>query len=377
MSHLPQSAAAEIGLDASRLQVAYDLLHEWTTGPDAPIPGGAILVGRHGRVVAPKFFGRQGPEPDAEAIRPDGIFLLASITKPITYLGAMILVERGLLALADPVTRYIPDFAAHHKEDTLVQHLFTHTSGLPDMLPNNVELRRSHAPLATFIDGAIRDTIPLFRPGTNLSYQSMGTLVTAEIVQRISGLGIHEFLRREIFEPLQLKSTSLGSSGLELNRLVRVQTPEYQGDSDFGWNSRYWRELGAPWGGLFSSPEDMAAIGQLMLSRGEHDGVRILSPRAVEMMTQNRLDDFAELPESIRRTQPWGLGWQLNHLGSERSWSDLLTRNVFGHTGATGTMMWIDPARDGFCIILTTAELARGRWRLVRLSNAIASAFVD
>jgi CubicO group peptidase (beta-lactamase class C family) len=112
--------------------VAYDLLEKWTTGGDASVPGGAILVGRNGKVVPPRFFGRQGPERTAPAIRSDAIFLLASITKPVTYLGAMLLVERGQLSLGDVVTRYVPEFAAHGKADVLVGHLFTHTSGLPE-----------------------------------------------------------------------------------------------------------------------------------------------------------------------------------------------------------------------------------------------------
>src|SRR5207249_7966451 len=168
----------------------------WTTGADSPVPGGAIVVGRGGRHVSPRFFGRQGPEPDAPPLRHDSLFLLASITKPITYLGALLLVERGQLNLTDRVTRYVPEFAAHGKQDTLVLHLFTHTSGLPDMLPNNAELRRQHAPLAKFLEGAIRDTVPLFKPGTQLRYQSMGTAVVAEIVQRLSGKPLAEFLRR-------------------------------------------------------------------------------------------------------------------------------------------------------------------------------------
>jgi CubicO group peptidase (beta-lactamase class C family) len=88
------------------------------------------------------------------------MFLLASITKPITYLGAMRLVEREQLNLTDPVTRYIPEFAAQGKEATLVLHLFTHTIGLPDMLPSNTELRREHAPLQKFLESAARDTVP-------------------------------------------------------------------------------------------------------------------------------------------------------------------------------------------------------------------------
>ena len=115
---LEYAIPAEIGLDSDRLAEAAKLLDDWTTpkGGQAPVPGGAILVGRKGRIVEPQFFGRQGPEAGAEAIRRDGMFLLASITKPITYLAAMILVERGQLNLSDPVMRYLPDFAAHHKD---------------------------------------------------------------------------------------------------------------------------------------------------------------------------------------------------------------------------------------------------------------------
>jgi len=368
---LPHAKPAELGLDPGQLEVAYRLLEQWTEGPDAPIPGAALLVGRKGRVVPPRFFGRQGPEADAKAIRPDGMFLIASVTKPITNVCAMKLVERGELNLSEPVTHYIPDFAAHHKEDVLVNQLFTHTSGLPDMLENNAQLRQEHAPLSRFVQGAIRDTVPLFRPGTNLSYQSMGTLVAAELVQRISCKSIHDFMREEIFEPLGLKSIGLGSGGVDRERLIRVQEPENLKGSDYGWNSRYWQELGAPWGGMFAAPEDYAVLCQHMLSSGG----ALLSPAAATMMTTNRLHDYPDLPEPIRRTQPWGLGWQLNPTGTRKSWSDLLDRSVFGHTGATGTLVWVDRAREGFCVLFSTAMWSRSSWRLVKISSAVAAAF--
>lgn len=374
MPKLKYARPEEIGLDAARLNEAFNLLRKWTTGPDAPVPGGTILVGRRGRIVKPQFFGKQGPEPNAEPIRADGMFLLASISKPITYLGAMKLVERGLLNLSDRVTRYIPDFAANHKEDTLVQHLFTHTSGMPDMVPNNVELRRQHAPLKKFIEGAIAAQ-PLFPPGTDYSYQSMGTLTVAEIVQRISGMTIRDYLKREVFDPLNMSSTALGSRGLDRKRLIRVQTPDYQANSDFGWNGKYWQEFGAPWGGVFCAPEDLSIICQMMLNGGEVDGARLLSPATVEAMRTNRLVDQPDLPESVRRAKPWGLGWRLNHRGTSSSWGDLLGPNTFGHTGATGTMCWMDPDREGFCLLLTTAIRSRAPWRLVNLSNIVASAF--
>lgn len=374
MSPLPLATAAELDLDADRLQRAYDLLGQWTDGDQPAIPGGAILVGRHGRTLEAQFFGKQGPQQGAPPIRRDGMFLMASITKPFTYMAALMLVEQGKLNLSDPVMRYLPDFAAHHKEDTLVLHLFTHTSGMPDMLPDNEQLRRQHAPLKRFIAGAL-DAMPLFAAGSNYSYQSMGTLVVAELVQQLSGVTIHEFLAQQIFTPLDMSSTGLGSRGFDRQRLVQVETPDYQEQSDFGWNSPYWQELGAPWGGMFSTPDDMAILCQTLLAGGRTSGVQLLSPATVESMTTNRLHDQPDLPEPVRRARPWGLGWQLNHRGTADSWSDLLGPRVFGHTGSTGTMCWIDPERDGFCLLLTTGLRSKAPWRLVHLSNVIASAF--
>jgi CubicO group peptidase (beta-lactamase class C family) len=339
------------------------------------VPGGAILVGRAGRTLAPRFFGRQGPEPSAEPIRRDAMFYMASVTKPVIYTGAMLLVERGQLNLSDRVQRYVPEFTGQGKDAVQVLHLFTHTSGLPDELPNNAELRRQQARLQRFIEGAIQADL-LFQPGTRQSYASAATLLVAEIIQRLSGRSIAEFVRREILEPLGMRSTGLGSQGFARERLVRTTVPEYQVGSPGNWNSRYWQEFGSPAGGLFSTPEDFAVLCALMLNGGTWDGVRLLSPATVRMMTTNRLDDMPDLPEPVRRTQPWGLGWRLNHLGMPDSWSDLLDRNVFGHTGSAGNLVWMDPRTQGFCILLSNYLRARAPWRLVHLSNAIAASFL-
>jgi CubicO group peptidase (beta-lactamase class C family) len=372
---LPQVKPEDIRIDPRRLQVAYDLMETWTAGRNAAVPGGAVLVGRFGKTVAPRLFGRQGPEADAEPIRRDAMFYMASVTKPVIYTAAMMLVERGRLNLNDRVTRYVPEFTGHGKETAQVLHLFTHTSGLPDELPNNAELRRQHAPLSKFIDESIHADL-LFRPGTRYSYSSSATIIVAEIVQRLSGLSIRDFVRREIIEPLGLRSTGLGSQGFPRERLVRATVPDYQAGTDFSWNSRYWQEFGSPAGGLFSTPEDFAVLCALMLDGGKLGNVRLLSGATVRMMTSNRLNDLPDLPEPIRRTQPWGLGWRLNHLGTADSWGDLLGRHVFGHTGSTGNLVWMDPHTQGFCILFTNYLRARAPWRLVHLSNAIAAAFV-
>lgn len=374
-STLPQVKAEEIGIDPKRLQAAYDLMEQWTTGPNAPVPGGAILVGRAGKTIAPRFFGRQGPEPDAPPVRRDAMFYMASITKPVIYTAGMLLVERGKLNLSDRVARYIPEFAGKGKDEAQVLHLFTHTSGLPDELPNNAELRRQHSPLSKFVQGAIGADLA-FKPGTQFSYSSSGTILVAEIVQRLSGRTIRDFVKSEILDPLGLKSTGLGSQGFDRARLVRCTTPEYQTDAASSWNSVYWQEFGSPAGGLFSTPEDYAVICATMLAGGTWNGVRLLSPATVRMMTSNRLDDMPGMPEPVRRTQPWGLGWRLNHLGMADSWGDLLSRKVFGHTGSAGNLVWMDPETQGFCILLSNYLRARAPWRLVHLSNAIASSFV-
>src|SRR5688572_11832022 len=129
---LPQVEPGELRIDPRRLQVAYNLMESWAAGPKAPIPGGAIMVGRAGKALAPRYFGRQGPEADAEPIRRDAMFYMASVTKPVIYTAAMLLVERGQLNLSDRVQRHIPEFAGQGKEAVQVLHLFTHTSGLPD-----------------------------------------------------------------------------------------------------------------------------------------------------------------------------------------------------------------------------------------------------
>src|SRR5262245_36992176 len=140
---------ADAGFDERRLDVAFDLLATWAR--EDRIPAATLCVGRRVRVVEPRFFGRQRPEADAPALRRDALFLTASITKPVTVAAAMLLVERGRITLEDKVATYVPRFGANGKENVQIRHLMTHTSGLPDMLPNNDALRAAHRPLAAFV----------------------------------------------------------------------------------------------------------------------------------------------------------------------------------------------------------------------------------
>ncbi|MBM3748938.1 MAG: beta-lactamase family protein, partial [Acidobacteria bacterium] len=146
----------------------------------------AALHVQQGRVTLARGFG--------QARGPEEIFLLASITKPMTATGVMILVERRRVSLDDPVRRYLPEFTGGDRDLVTVRQLLTHTSGLPDMLPENLELRKRFAPLSEFVARTCKTPL-LFKPGAQVRYQSMGILLAAEIAQRVTGTPFRDFLR--------------------------------------------------------------------------------------------------------------------------------------------------------------------------------------
>src|SRR5262245_26810048 len=195
-----------VGLSSEQLQRAHDLLQKWCAAD--LIPAAALCVGRKGNVVEPRFFGQQRPEKDSPALRKDSLFLVASITKPVTVTAVMMLVERGELTLSDRVAKFVPRFAANGKGEIQVVHLITPPFGLPYMLPDNIKMLQAHRPMSAFID-AICELSPLYPPGTQVGYQSMGTAMLGEIVHQVLGKTIQEFVRREIFEPLDMKDTWL------------------------------------------------------------------------------------------------------------------------------------------------------------------------
>jgi len=342
----------------------------------------ALITGTSHSVEGPVHIGRQHPVQET-LLRDDALFLVASITKPIVATGALLLIERGQLTLADRVTDYIPEFGRHGKPGVEVRHLLTHTSGLPDMLPDNRELRQANAPLSRFVERICEESLA-FPPGRGVLYQSMGFTILGEIIARITGRPCRDFLQQELFEPLGMCDTALGASDdwfegddPKIDRMATVQVPSDQiAATDWNWNSRYWRQLGAPWGGLLTSPRDLAVFSQFLLRGGTtRAGRRILSPAALAAATRNQLTAMREVPDDERRCRPWGLGWRLNWPAHSANFGDLLGPNTFGHWGATGTVMWIDPDQDLFTIILTTTPQEPSGSLLSRLSNVIASAW--
>jgi CubicO group peptidase (beta-lactamase class C family) len=360
-------------IDPNRWQYLSDLVRSWVSAGHFPAVSLCIGAGQVQRRLA---VGRFDPShPGSLAVTPESPFLVASLTKPVTVAAAMMLVERGLIRLQDRVADFIPGMNQPEKASIRIRHLMNHTSGLPDMLPENDSLRAEHAPLSRFIDGICRCEM-LFEPGTQVSYQSMGTALLAEVVQVVTGRRLGEFLRTEIFEPLGMSSTHLGVAGEQAGRVVRVKISPQQAATNWNWNTPYWLGLGAPWGGMTSTAADLARFARLFLGRGVLDGVRILSPVAVQMMTTSQMSSCPKLSEHDRLFNTWGLGWRVQGLGVGTNLGEMLPPSTFGHHGATGTLMLADPARDTYAVILTSRPYDDSASWLMKLSNAISGSFV-
>ena len=207
------------------------------------------------------------------------------------------------------------------------------------MLKNNTELRTRHAPLKDFVQGACRTPL-LFKPGTQTKYQSMGILLAAEIVERVTRTRLRDFLRTEVFLPLGMRRTSLGLGGRAIADTAFSQTPDA---TDWNWNSPYWRDLGAPWGGAHATAADVAKLLQCFLNGGNP----ILKPATARAMITDQNPGL----------DPWGIGWMLK----PGSFGKACSARTFGHYGSTGTVAWADPQSKLACVLLTTRPASDSR----------------
>lgn len=311
------------------------------------------------------------------------VFLTASLTKPVVAMGILKLLEQGQLRLHDRVSDLVPEFGGAGRYPVEVRHLLTHTSGLPDLLPNDRELRGRNAPLSEFL-AELCQCKPAFPPGRGVQYQSSGFILLAEILQRLTQTDFRAWLAENVFEPLKMRQSWLGlpldrpnARDRILARLIPVVLPKEQvGHDGWNWNSDYWRRLGAPWGGLFSTTGDLGRLAQSLLRGGQTAiGANLWSPATVAAATCNQLATLREISEVDSRTRPWGLGWRLNWRDTA-TFGDLLGPRAYGHWGATGTLMWIDPDPGIYAVILTSRPWDESGPAIVRLSNAIRAAWV-
>ncbi len=370
----------ELGIDPVRYADALALCDQICSAGTLPAISLRLITPRGPAPV--QTFGHARLGESSKPVTEKTIYLVASLTKPVLAMGVLRLVEQGKLTLSDRVCDWLPEFAGANKKGITIRHLLTHTSGLPDMLPNNRALRMRQAGLSDFVDGACRVTLD-FPCGRGVQYQSMGYALLGEIITRCSGCAYADYLKQEIFTPLGMSDTALGApedwyagEDPRVDRIAEIRVPEEQQQGhDWNWNSRYWRMLGAPWGGMLATVEDLSRL--LMMMLGLLDGEKNygpFSPQTVQAARRNQLGSMRDLPEVDRRTRPWGYGWRLNWPDHSACFSDLLPEETFGHWGATGTLWWADPIhRFGF-ILLTTEPLGRHRSEHVRISNAFAAA---
>jgi uncharacterized protein YbbC (DUF1343 family) len=322
------------------------------------MPGGVVLVGHNGRVVYRKAFGSRSLEPTREAMTVNTIFDLASLTKCIaTTTAVMQLVEEGRVRLNDPVAAYLPEFAQNGKANITVRELMTHFSGLPPDLDLKSPWHGRDAAFAM----AMQET-PLYPPGTRFLYSDINFETLGFLVEKVTGMTLNGYASAHIFTPLGMKDTRFLPPAEWIPRIAPTQYDE-QGNMLRGVvHDPTARRMDGVAGhaGLFSTADDLAKFAQELLS-----GHRILNRLAVEKMTTPQQPATAP---SLR-----GLGWDIDSpFASNRG--ELLPVGSFGHTGFTGTSVWIDPVTDTYIILLTNAVHPRGHGSVISLRARVATA---
>ncbi len=316
-----------------KLDAAADLLQQ---SVNAGVIEAASLYVRQQHSVFSRCLGKATTE--------EASFLLGSISKPIAIAALMSLFDQKLFALDDRAGKFIPEFSGDGRDSITMRHLMTHCSGLPDQLPENAKLRAQHASLGEFVEAAIRTPL-LFPPGSRYNYSSMAILLATEVAQRISGTSIAMLVEDTVYKPLAMNHSAMGLGTLKPESVMRCQVEHAAAESgggdpttkDWDWNSPYWRELGAPWGGAHSSAAD---VGRFLDAFFHPDGTW-LKPETASLMVGN------QNPPGIR---PRGLGFDLGKQLSGSFTSD----KTFGHSGSTGTLCWADPKSNSIFVVLTT-----------------------
>jgi len=367
---LLQAKPEEVGMAPERLALLDTLMNEALTRKD--FPGAVLLVARKGRAVWRKAYGQSQWVPEIRPMDVNMIFDMASITKPVaTATSIMILVERGKIRLWDKVKNYVPEFTPYileggiSGEDARLWHLLTHTSGLqPYTEPKEVEQKYgSPCPmdiLVKHIAGLRKESLP----GANFTYSCLNYITLAYIVKAVSGLTIAEFAAENIFKPLGMKSTFYNPSSEFVDRCVPTQV--YDGIPLRGVvHDPLARLQGGVSGnaGLFSTADDLAVFATMMLNGGESGNVRILSPLSVERMTEI----FPRVNSTGR-----GLGWDLDSdFATVRG--DLFGSASYGHSGYTGTSIWIDPDTQTSVIFLTNRVHPDDKGDIIAMRSKVAN----
>lgn len=323
--------------------------------------GAVILVGRGDDILYRRAFGYRSQQPARSKMTPDTIFDVASLTKVVATTPSILhLVDEGKLDLDAPVARYWPAFAANGKESITVRQLMTHFSGLrPDIDPRIRWYGEQEALAAIAADRPVRP------PGSAFSYSDANFIVLGELVKRVSGLPLERYSEQVVFAPVGMRDTGFRPSD---GRRERIAPSDVQ-SGELRWgrvqDPTAFRMGGAAGhAGLFSTADDLAAFARMILNGGRADGVQVLSATAVRQMST------PQSPSGQRVER--GLGWDIRSPYS-RDHTDSFPQGSFGHTGYTGTSLWIDPSSRSYLIILANRLHPDGRGQVKALRAKTAS----
>lgn len=320
------------------------------------IPGAVTLVIKKNNVVSFEAVGYRDLE-NKTRMTTDTIFDIRSMTKPVTAIGVMILMEEGRLALNDPVEMYLPEFRNSAFKDErgtrpiTIRQLLTHTAGLPlYKLPvsDEIAIKRNQT-LAEYVSFLSKQT-PEYEPGTRHRYSSGGFAILGRIIEVVSGVPFEQFIAQRVFVPLGMKDSSFFYPIAKQSRVAsiyRMQNGKLSKWEELMGYSRVAKYPG-PEFGMYSTASDLAALSQMMLNGGVYKGRRILSRLSVQVMTANQTLGIASAVTGRQVVQ--GLSWGL--FGDPLNDFPLTTRGSFGHNGAFGTIFWIDPEEGMIRIFL-------------------------
>lgn len=372
-SELVQVNPETVGLLSSKLKHIEEAVN--TAIKDGDVPGAVVLVGRHGKIAYFQAFGQRAIDPKPEAATMDTIYDVSSLTKVMaTTPSIMLLVEKGMLRLEDRVTRYLPEFSGGGKGNITLRQLLTHYSGLrPDFDLSKDWFGHQEALEELWKIKADSE------PGKEFVYSDLNFITLGEIVRVVSGKPLDVYAKEHIFSPLNMEDTSFRPSANLIPRIAptetRRNTLKYLGGGLSAasldqmlrgevHDPTAWRMGGvAGHAGLFSSARDLAIFAQVLLDRGAYSGGRFLSPASIQAMTR---------PQSPKNSdQVRGYGWDLESIYSSPR-GDLFAEG-YGHTGFTGTSLWVHPPSDIFVVILSNRVHPNGGKNINRLRGAIAN----
>jgi CubicO group peptidase (beta-lactamase class C family) len=342
---LPNKSPGAVGMSAARLANIDRVIERGIKA--GGYPGAAVVVGRRGAVVWEKGFGHLGWTGESDNVVAERtMYDLASLTKVIgTTTAVMILFDEGKIRLDDQVARYIPEFTGGGKENITIRLLLEHRSGLP---AGRDLWRIAHTPDEA--RAAVLST-PLFAaPGQYFEYSDLGADVLGFVVEAASGQKLDQFLAARVFAPLGMNDTRFRPEASLRGRIAPTEiTPPrgYPIRGEVHDENAYALGGVAGHAGLFSTASDLSIFAQMLLNRGTYNGVRIVSDSAVALFTRRAAGTRA-------------LGWDT--CAGEYGCGKYMSANAYGHTGFTGTSLWIDPDRDMFVVLLTNrVHAARAR----------------